>query len=78
MKFYETDHVREEWLYYNAALKNAIAELKPDLVISDENGLMPAIHYSGVPWIRVFSVNPLFFVIDPELPPGGSGMKYHL
>lgn len=74
LKFLESDHVRAEWQVYNAAIKEAIQLYKPDVIITDENGLMPAIYWSGVPWIRHFSCNPLFFILDDELPPGGSGL----
>ena len=77
LKFFDCDHLREEWTYYDAAIKAAISRYNPDVILTDENGLMPAIHHSGLPWIRHISTNPLFFELEEDLPPGGSGLPLH-
>lgn len=74
LAFFKSEHITEEWRHYNTAIKAAIADFKPHVILADENGLPPAIYYSGVPWIRHFSSNPLFFIMEENLPPGGSGL----
>lgn len=69
-----SEKAQEQCRYYNAAIKSAIDKYKPDVIITDENGIMPAIYYSQVPWIRHLSCNPLFFEMEEDLPPGGSGL----
>lgn len=65
---------QSEFTRFNSALAEAIEKYKPDLIYFDSGALNPAIAYSGIPWIKNVSVNPLFFTLDPELPPGGSGL----
>lgn len=76
LAFFKSEHITEEWRYYNEAIKEAIADWKPDVILTDENGLPPTIYYSGVPWIQHFSSNPLYFIMDQNLPPGGSGLSF--
>ncbi len=76
LSFFNSEHITEEWRHYDGAIKEAIADFKPNLILADENGLPPAIYYSGIPWIRHFSSNPLFFIMEDGLPPGGSGLPY--
>lgn len=56
------------------ALKRAISSVAPDVIFYDGNACPPAIHYSGVPWVRVLSNAPLMYAQDESLPPGASGM----
>lgn len=74
LKFLQSPHLQEEWTFYNGAIKTAIEQYKPDVIITDENGVMPAIIYSKIPWIRNVSCNPLFFEQEDDIPPGGSGL----
>ncbi len=61
-------------LVFDAAIKEATELYKPDLFYVD-NELMPAVYYSGVPWVRSISIHPLFFYEGEEvLPPGGGGL----
>lgn len=55
------------------ALKRAISSVAPDVIFYDGNACPPAIHYSGVPWVRVLSNAPLMYAQDESLPPGASG-----
>lgn len=74
LQFLQSPHLQEEWTHYDAAIKSAIEKYKPVVIITDENGLQPAIYYSKIPWIRNVSTNPLFFELEEDLPPGGSGL----
>lgn len=46
----------EKWLQqfaiYNGAIEEALRLYKPDLIFLDDVTLYPAIHYSGIPWIK--------------------------
>lgn len=69
MMFADTD----KFLYRDKRLKEAIEKIKPDLIYVDNIALMPAIAYSGKPWIKNISTTPLFYVDEHDLPPAGSG-----
>ena len=59
----------------NGYIKQAIEDVKPDLIWFDNTYLAPAIYYSGIPWINSISTTPLYMTFDETLqvPPGGSG-----
>lgn len=42
----------EQFAIYNTAIEEAIKLYKPDLIFLDDVTLYPAIHYSGIPWIK--------------------------
>lgn len=50
-----------------------IQEIQPDLFVVDDFKLLPAIHYSGIPWIQVISAMPLYALEHPDLPPAFFG-----
>ena len=77
ISFMYSDDNRKEFTGFNTALREAIELYKPDLIYFDSGALMPAIAYSGVPWIKNISVTPIFFTLDDKLPPGGSGRFYN-
>ena len=54
-------------------MKEAIETFKPDLICNDGNACLPSIHYSGIPWVRIISSAPLFYMMDDSIPPGASG-----
>lgn len=58
---------------FDAAIKAAIDELRPDLIYHDSGFLYPSIHYSGIPWIRNTSMQILMNVFSEEVPPAFSG-----
>lgn len=62
-----------EFSRFNSALEEALALYKPDLLYYDSGALMPALAKSGLPLVKNVSVNPIFFEMDDQLPPGGSG-----
>lgn len=53
----------------NQQLATVIDEIQPDLFVVDDYKLLPAIHYSGKPWIQVISAMPLNELEHPNLPP---------
>ncbi|KAI2804960.1 hypothetical protein BLOT_003949 [Blomia tropicalis] len=55
-------------------MKEAIETFKPDLICNDGNACLPSIHYSGIPWVRIISSAPLFYMMDDSIPPGASGL----
>lgn len=69
-----TAAILQEWIGdFNGAVVKAIAEYQPDLIWYDGGILLPAIHHSGIPWVRNLSMTPIFYQFDDQLPPGGSG-----
>ncbi len=71
-----TDLVREQFYGdLDRAVKEAIDRLNPDLIWYDCSLLVPAVYFSGIPWVINCSMTPIFYEFDPELPPGGSGKK---
>lgn len=53
----------------NKQLVDVIQQVGPDLFVVDDLHLLPAIHYSRVPWIRNNSIMPLWGQDHPCLPP---------
>src|SRR5699024_5620708 len=66
-QFFSSKLYQDEFARYNEAIYAAIEMCKPDLIYSDSNTTPPAVHYSGIPWIKNISVTPIFFEIDDEL-----------
>lgn len=58
----------------NRHLEKAIEEIKPDCFVVDNTYLLPAIYYSGKPWIHNMSFAPLFYTKHDDAPPGVNGM----
>ena len=58
---------------FDFGIKAAIEYSKPDLIYHDGLQVLPAIYYSEIPWILQFSTTPIYPIVDPDLPPGGSG-----
>ena len=58
---------------YHPQMGYAINRLAPQLIILDHYLVPPAILMSGLPWVYLFSVNPLGLHSSPTLPPFGSG-----
>lgn len=73
IEFFRGPNHLAEWTRYNEAVKEALETYKPDLVYYDYGALVPAIYYSGVPWIKNYSVAPSFTCFTEGVPPGGSG-----
>ncbi|KAH9405387.1 hypothetical protein TYRP_001237 [Tyrophagus putrescentiae] len=73
IEFFRGPEHLAEWTRYNEAVKEALELYKPDLVYYDYGALVPAIYYSGVPWIKNYSVAPTFTCFTEGVPPGGSG-----
>lgn len=67
------DQVYAEIEQVNQTLKEAIQEYKPDLMYYSGGFVLPAMHYSGIPWVFSVSTNPLGFLRDEDTPPGGAG-----
>ncbi len=51
----QSDQWLQKFALYNRAVEKAIAEFKPDLIYYDDVTLYPAVHYSGIPWIKNIS-----------------------
>ena len=58
---------------YDVQIKNAIEELKPDVVILEHFLLAPSVIKSGIPWVMLFSANPVVLYNSDDLPPFKSG-----
>lgn len=58
---------------YHPQMGYAINRLQPQLIILDHYLVPPILLMSGVPWVYLFSVNPLGLHNSPILPPFGSG-----
>ncbi|RWS27712.1 glycosyl transferase-like protein [Leptotrombidium deliense] len=61
--------------FCNARIEEIVKEVKPDLIIEDRVMLpIPALLASGVPIIKLVSLNPLFLIDDENVPPAFLGM----
>src|SRR5699024_10966992 len=58
---------------FNPQIAKHIETEKPDLFIIDHFMVPPALPLSGVPWIFLFSGNPLSLYKSDKLPPFGGG-----
>lgn len=63
----------EEVYQFDFQIKKAIDEHKPDVIIMEHFHLAPSVIKSGIPWIRLFSFNPLSLYNSNDLPPFKSG-----
>ena len=70
--FDETQY-RDDNLVFEPTVKKAIEQYKPDLIYIDHFNLLPSIYYSGIPWIKHISTTPLFYILDDNVIPSGSG-----
>lgn len=72
---FQSESYYEQIADFDAAIKGAIEQLSPDLIYHDSGFLYPAIHYSGIPWIRNTSMQILMnvFCDTNEVPPAFSG-----
>ena len=71
---FDSPQFHADMLTFDGAVKEAIALYKPDLFYVD--GMpMPAVYYSGLPWVDSISPNPLFHYEGTDLPPGGLGLS---
>ncbi len=59
--------------YAEPALKQILADVRPDVVVEDNVVLFPALTTSGAPFVRIVSCNPLE-VPGPGVAPGLSGL----
>lgn len=48
-------------------------ETAPDVIIIDSFIISPAILRSGIPWVYLFSANPIGLYTSPKMPPFGAG-----
>lgn len=72
-RFYATPLYQNEFAQFNEAIHAALEMYKPDLIWLDSVTTPPAVYYSEIKWVKNVSVTPLFFEIDEDLPPGGTG-----
>lgn len=47
----------------------------PDVIVIDSFIISPAILQSGIPWIYLFSANPMGLYTSPKMPPFGAGFS---
>nr|XP_027194738.1 uncharacterized protein LOC113789408 [Dermatophagoides pteronyssinus] len=64
----------QEILQTEQQLKKILNDEQPDLILVDQILISPMIIQSGIPWILIFSCNPLSFRNDNRLPPPFSGL----
>ena len=57
----------------DSLMRQLVDKHKPDVIIIDHFIGMPSLIYSGIPWVFLFSGNPLFVLHDDKTPPGCSG-----
>lgn len=60
-------------IVFNPQIEAFITQEKPDLIIVDQNLMSPAIMQSGIPYVLIFSGNPLMLYNSEQLPPPCSG-----
>lgn len=65
----------DELIHINPQLADIINAVNPDVIVNDNLLVAPAIETSGIPFVLLYSPNPLFGLEHPDLPPGGIG-KY--
>src|SRR5699024_5281483 len=58
---------------FDPQIEVAIAEQRPDLIILDHFLISPAIRRSKIPYVQIFSGNPIMIINSPKLPPPASG-----
>lgn len=63
----------ESTVDFNPQIKRAIEERKPDLFILDHFLIPPCLPESGVPWLYLFSGNPIAIYGSKDLPPFTTG-----
>ena len=73
-QLFVTDDARSILFQTNEMMKEAIDKIKPDCFYVDNMFLLPAIYYSGIPWVKSISTVPTFFMQNDELLPGAFGM----
>ncbi len=75
---FQSESYYEQIADFDAAIKGAIEQLSPDLIYHDSGFLYPAIHFSGIPWIRNTSMQILMnvFCDTNEVPPAFSGNSF--
>lgn len=56
------------------AIKDAIKQFVPDLIYFDGVLLYPSVYYSGIPWVKNHSLNPICCIFDDQVSSGWSGM----
>ncbi|XP_046917327.2 NDP-glycosyltransferase YjiC [Dermatophagoides farinae] len=64
----------EEILQTEQQMKEILHDEKPDLILVDQILISPIIIRSGIPWVLIFSCNPISFHNDQRLPPPFSGL----
>lgn len=61
-------------IVFDPQLEKAFNEIKPDLIILDHFMISPAVQKSGIPYVLIFSGNPIMCMNSPKLPPPCSGI----
>ena len=68
---YDMNMTRNKFI--DKLLDKLLPELKPDLIVVDHVFPLTAVEISGIPWVLVCSMNPLYILEDDRTPPNGSG-----
>lgn len=66
----------EKMIDFDPQIEQTIKSIKPDVIIIDHFLLPPSIARSNIPWVFLFSGNPLPIYQSSSLPPYGSGTKF--
>lgn len=61
-------------IFFDPQIEKALNEVKPDLIILDHFMISPAIQKSGIPYVLIFSGNPIMCMNSSKLPPPCSGI----
>ena len=68
-----SENLRQTTREFNPQIQAAIERDQPDLIILDHFLIPPAVPKSGIPWLLLFSGNPLAIFNSENLPPFSSG-----
>ena len=71
--FLNSDYTYNTITQCDRHIKDAFKEIKPDCIVVDHTYLLPAIYYSGIPWIHNISCAPLLYIQHEDAPPGVYG-----
>ena len=63
-------------IVFEPQIEKALNEKKPDLIILDHFYISPAIQRSGIPFVLIFSGNPIMCMNSTKLPPPCSGIYF--
>ena len=64
-------HAVNDSIQVHNKILQTLNELKPDIIVVDNFVSVPAVQYSGIPWVLLCSAHPLHYWNDTQLAPAG-------